>query len=67
MSVLDEPSAFIQLNNALDLAADAAKQLSLLRDDHRWGTIASLLIDMKSKCFELKLRGASQDIPGLLR
>lgn len=59
MPLFDEPTTFRQLSDSLDLAADAAKQLSLLRDDARWGTIARLLQDMKSKTFELRLRSVN--------
>lgn len=60
MPLLDEPSAFRQLSDALDLAADASRQLVLLRDDARWNAIANLLVDMKSKTFELRLRSLNQ-------
>jgi hypothetical protein len=54
--MLDESTVFRQLNDSLDMAASSARQLVLLRDDIRWDTIANLLIEMKSKTFELRLR-----------
>jgi hypothetical protein len=56
MAQIDESTVFRQLNDSLDMAASSARQLVLLRDDIRWDTIANLLIEMKSKTFELRLR-----------
>lgn len=62
--MLDEPTTFKQLNDNLLLAAQACKDLMILRDDRRWGTVADLLMQLKSKAFELKLRSANEDIQG---